>query len=302
MTVADELLPPAQTLTKSPERQTAAVFRPRRMVTSVLLIGPAAALIGLVFVLPVLGFCTLAFTGPDGALASFETLAHSGAYRRVFLNTFLLSAGVTAICLVLAMPIALVMAKARGLWLSLLLYAVLFAFWVSFLVRTFSWMLLLAHDGPINGLLVALGITKAPLTLLFNDVSVLIGMIHVLLPFAILPIYARIRGIDRYLLMASDGLGASAFTTFRLIYLPLLTPAILGAGTIVFLLALGFYVTPALLGGADALTISTLISDFVTVRLAWPMAAASSLVLLVLVIALLAVTWRLLPSDLGDAT
>jgi ABC-type spermidine/putrescine transport system permease subunit I len=124
-------------------------------------------------------------------------------------------------------------------------------------------------------------------------------LVHVLLPYAIMPLYAAMVRIDRRLLLASDGLGAGLIDTFRRVYFPLALPGLLGGATFVFLLSLGFFITPALLGGANAITLSMLIASFVTDRLAWSLAAAGSLVLLVVVLALLGLTARLLPLDKG---
>ena len=260
-----------------------------------LLVAPAALLLILWFVVPLARLSSLAFAGEEGALASFSTLFGSAAYRQVFLNTFQISFVVTVVTVVLAFPVALLLSRLRGIWFVLALYGVLFPFWVSLLVRTYSWILLLPKNGPINQALMATGLIEAPVQLLFNNTAVVIGMTHVLLPYAILPLFARMRGIDGRLLQASDGLGASLFDTFRYVYLPLLMPGLLGAGLVVFLLALGFFVTPALLGGAGALTVSTLIAGFVTDRLAWSLAAAGAIILLAAVLLLLVLFRRLLP-------
>lgn len=255
--------------------------------------------LALFFVVPLVRLFALAFSDPGGPFASFVLLAESAVYRRVLANTFLVAVAVTLITVVLAWPVAYMLSRVKGWLFAVALYGVLFPFWISVLVRTFSWMMLLERNGPINRFLTTLGVTDRPLALLFNDTGVMIGMVHVLLPYAILPLYAAMTRIDRRLLMASDGLGASLFDTFRRIYLPLSLPGLVGGATFVFLLALGFFITPALLGGANAITLSMLIASFVTDRLAWPLAAAASLVLLVLVLVLLAVAARLLPLEKG---
>ena len=273
-------------------------MRRERFDTAMLLL-PATVFLLLWFIVPLCRLLSLAFTGEAGAFDSFAILLNSDVYLRVLGNTLVLSAAVTLLTLLLAWPIAYVLTRLSGLKFLLLLYGVLFPFWISVLVRTFSWMLLLERNGPINRLLIALGVTDQPLALLFNETGVLIGMVHVLLPYAILPLYSAMNRIDRRLLMASDGLGASLIDTFRRIYLPLSLPGLLGGGTFVFLLSLGFFITPALLGGANAMTLSMLISSFVTDRLAWSLAAAGSLVLLAVVLLLMALTLRLLPLEKG---
>lgn len=271
----------------------------RRHVATACLLGPALILLALLFVVPLARLFSLAFGDPAGPFATFAALGESAVYRRVMWNTFVVAIAVTAICALLAWPVAYVLSRLSGVWFAVALYGVLFPFWISVLVRTFSWMLLLERNGPINRLVVDAGLADAPLPLLFNDIGVMIGMIHILLPYMILPLYGAMVRIDRRLLLASDGLGARLFDTFRRVYLPLCLPGLAGGATFVFLLSLGFFITPALLGGANAITLSMLIANFVTERLAWSLAAAASLVLLVAVLLLLALTARLLPVEKG---
>jgi putative spermidine/putrescine transport system permease protein len=271
----------------------------QRNLVTLLLIAPAVLLIVLWFVLPLARFLALAFAGDGGPFAALRTLLESEVYRRVFMNTFALASIVTTIALVLAFPLALALSRLRGFGFHLLLLGVLFPFWISLLVRTFSWMLLLENSGPINRFLVGVGVAEKPLSLLFTDTGVVIGMVHVLLPYAVFPLLARMRGIDDRLILASDGLGASRLSTIRLVYLPLLAPGLFASIALVFLLALGFFITPALLGGAKTLTIATLIAGFVTDRLAWSLAAAGSLILMVAVGVLLVAVRRVLP--VGEA-
>lgn len=271
----------------------------RDRLDAALLLLPATLFLTLWFIAPLCRLLSLAFTSNTGAFGNFEILLSSDVYLRVFGNTLLVSALVTVLTLILAWPVAYVLTRIKGIKFMLLLYGVLFPFWISVLVRTFSWMLLLERNGPVNRLLMGLGITDHPLALLFNETGVVIGMVHVLLPYAILPLYSAMNRIDRRLLMASDGLGAGLIDTFRRVYLPLCLPGLFGGGTFVFLLSLGFFITPALLGGANAMTLSMLISSFVTDRLAWPLAAAGSLVLLAVVLLPLALALRLLPLEKG---
>jgi putative spermidine/putrescine transport system permease protein len=259
------------------------------------LVAPAGLFLFFWFVLPLARFLGLAFTDPRGPLFSFETLLASPSYRRIFANTLGNSVVITVITVLLAWPVAYWLTRLRGPGRAVALYCVLFPLWISLLVRVFAWMLLLGRGGPINQLLVAIGLTDRPFPLLFNNFGVLVGTVHALLPFAILPLYAAMAGIDRRLLRASEGLGAGLVQTFRYVYLPLILPGIFGAASLVLLLSLGFFVTPALLGGASALSIATLISGFITERLAWSLGAAASLVLLVVALLLFVVARRTLP-------
>ncbi len=271
----------------------------RRHVETLLLLAPAVIFLFLCFVVPLARLFSLAFTDEAGPFATFAILAESDVYRRVMVNTFLVALAVALITVVLAWPVAYILTKLKGFWFAFALYGVLFPFWISVLVRTFSWMILLERNGPLNRFLVNLGITDKPLALLFNDTGVMIGMVHVLLPYAILPLYGAMLRIDQRLLMASDGLGAGLFDTFRRVYFPLCLPGLMGGATFVFLLSLGFFITPALLGGSNAITLSMLIASFINDRLAWSLAAAASLVLLVIVLALLAATAKILPFGKG---
>lgn len=280
----------------------------RDRLNTLLLLLPATVFLLVWFVLPLSRLLALAFTGDGtsgddsgqgGAFASFALLLSSNVYLRVLVNTLVLSALVTVITLALAWPVAYLLTRLKGLLFGLMLYGVLFPLWISVLVRTFSWMLLLERAGPVNRLIMALHLTDHPLALLFNQTGVIIGMVHILLPYAILPLYSAMNRIDGRLLLASDGLGAGVVDTFRRVYLPLCLPGLFGGGTFVLLLSLGFFITPALLGGADSMTLSMLISSFVTDRLAWSLAAAASLLLLVIVLMLLGLAMRLLPLEKG---
>lgn len=269
-------------------------LRARHRLGTFLLLLPMLIFLGSWFVLPIGQLLLLSFDMPGGPFASYAELLGSGVFRQVFINTLILALVVTFFCVVMACPTAYLLSRIRGIWFTLALYCVLVPFWISILVRTFSWMLLLERNGPVNALLIWAGLTDAPLPLLFNDFSVYVGMIHVLLPYAVLPIYSAMLKVDHRLLQASEGLGASGLMTFVRIYLPLILPGILAGAAFVFLLALGFYITPALLGGLQNLTAAMLIDNFVNERLVWPLAAAASFILLFIVLAILAVMSRFL--------
>jgi putative spermidine/putrescine transport system permease protein len=171
-----------------------------------------------------------------------------------------------------------------------MLFCVLLPFWISILVRSFAWLTLLRGEGPINELLQAIGLIDEPLSLVRNETGVLIGMVHVMLPYAVLTLYANMRGIDLGLIAAARSLGASRFEAFRRVFLPLTRPGLIGAGTLVFILSLGFYVTPALLGGGRVLMVAEYIAVQINDTLRWglgTMLAAS------LMIAVLGTLWAL---------
>lgn len=271
----------------------------RQNMQTLLLLAPALLVLVLVFVIPLGRLFSLAFTDPAGTWVPFHTLLASPVYRQVAFNTFMVALVVTLVCVVLAWPVAYILSRLKGVWFVIALYGVLFPFWISVLVRTFAWMLLLERNGPLNRMLAGSGLTDGPIALLFNNTGVVIGMVHVLLPYMILPLYAAMARIDSRLLQASDGLGAGLLDTFRRIYLPLCIPGLAGGAIFVFLLSLGFFITPALLGGANAITLSMLIANFVNDRLAWSLAAAASLVLLLIVLLIMSLTARMLPLEKG---
>ena len=256
------------------------------------LLAPAVVIAMLAFLVPLARLVGLSFSAKAGPFVAYGHLLGDDVYARVFANTFVIAVVVTIVALVIAFPIAFALTRLARTSRGIVFACVLLPLWISVLVRTFSWMLLLERNGPINRFIVATGLSDQPLSILFNHTAVLIGMVHVLLPYAVLPIYAALVRIDPALLRASEGLGASAATTFCRVLLPLSLTGVATAATFTFLLALGFFVTPALLGGASSLTLSMLIDGFVTDRLDWPLAAAASVVLLVAALVIVGVASR----------
>jgi putative spermidine/putrescine transport system permease protein len=276
----------------------AAPGRWHRLETAALL-APALLLVLVIFVVPLARFLSLAFTAPEGAFSAFAELGQSPVYRRIMLNTFATAGAVTLITAILGWPLAYLLSRARGVWFTVLIYGVLFPLWISILVRTYSWMLLLERNGPINRAVQAMGLSDGPLPLLFNHTGVLIGMVHVLLPYMVLPLYGAMSRIDPRLMLASDGLGAGLWQSFHRIWLPLTLPGLAGGATFVFLLSLGFYITPSLLGGQNGMMLPSLIVSFINDHLNWHMAAAGSLALLAVVAVLMLIAARFLRLDKG---
>lgn len=241
---------------------------------------------------PLYRLLVLSFSSPEGVFAAYGAILGSEVYRAVFLGTIRLALGVAVIATLLAYPTAYLLLRLRGWWLLLGIWCLMFPLWISVLVRTFSWMLLLERNGPVNRLLVGSGLTDEPARLLFNSFGVHLGMVHVLLPYVLLPIYTTMRSVDGRLLQASDSLGAGPLTTFFRVYLPLTLPGVAAGFLLVFLLGLGFYITPLLLGGPRNVTVPVLIDIFVNEQLNWPLAAAASFCLLFLIMGLLVVAGR----------
>ena len=204
--------------------------------------------------------------------------------RRVYLDylgrTFVISLSVTGICLLMGYPMAWLMAHASPRASRILFMMVLIPFWTSLLVRTAAWVILLQKEGTMNAGLMWLGITDEPLQLIFNRFGVYVAMVHVLLPFLVLPIYSVMKSIPVEHLKASASLGATPFATFRRVYLPQTLPGVAAGSLLVWVLALGFYITPALVGGPGDQMLSFLIADFAVKTANWNMAAALAVLLL----------------------
>ncbi|MBV9812103.1 MAG: ABC transporter permease, partial [Acetobacteraceae bacterium] len=211
---------------------------------------------------------------PDGSIVALP--ADQAIFRRLFVRTFAIAAGVTALTLLIAYPVAYTLATLRCGWAKLALALVLIPFWTSILVRTTAWFILLQRQGPVNAALLGLGVVDRPAQLIFTRFAVIVAMLHALLPFAVMPIYAVMRRTDRLYLRAAASLGASALARFLRVYLPLTNPGVAGAALVTFMLAVGYYVTPALVGGPTDQMVSTFIASYTNESLNFGMAAALS--------------------------
>jgi len=227
----------------------------------------------------------------DGGIA--RTPAQQAIFVDVFKRTFGVSAVVTLVCLVLAYPVAYLLATVPARLGNLLMILVLLPFWTSVLVRTTAWMVLLQREGIVNGILRRAGIISDPLQLIHNRTGVYIAMTYVLLPFMVLPLYGVMKGVSPLAVRAALSLGASPFAAFRRVYLPQTLPGITAGCLLVFILAIGYYITPALVGGADDQLISYFIAFYTNQTLNWGMAAALGLVLLAVTLILYGVYTKL---------
>ncbi len=256
----------------------------RRAVGSALALSvPAMILLLLIFAVPLLRLLALSIEG--GSLAAYEKALGSELYVQVFLGTFKIATLVTLLTLAMGYPVAYLMATSGRAWQFLGIAFVLLPFWTSILVRTYAWMVLLGRNGVINRTLVSWGVIDTPLPLLNNEAAVLIGMVHVLLPYMILPIFSAVRKVDPTLVLAAEGLGASRLQAFLRVTLPLTMNGVVAGITLVFTLSLGFFITPALLGGGRVVMIANLIEEQVRELLNWAFAGALSTILLVLTLA-----------------
>jgi spermidine/putrescine transport system permease protein len=207
-------------------------------------------------------------------------------YGAILLRTLAISGAATGLCLLLAFPLALFIARAgkrRNLYLNL----VMLPFWTSFLVRTYAWMFLLRDTGLINTVLLSLGVIREPLPLLYNDGAVLLGLVYGHLPFAVLPIYASLERLDKSLLEAAADLGARPLATLSHVVLPLAGPGLRAGAVLAFIPSLGAFLTPDLLGGGKTVMVGNLIQNQFTTARDWPFGSAVSLVVMAAVMLLL---------------
>ncbi len=218
---------------------------------------------------------------PPWTLANYQRLADP-LYLRIGLRSLGLAAAATALALVLALPAALAIARARR-YRNLLLQLVMLPFWSSFLVRTYAWVFLLRDTGLVNTALLALGVIREPLPLLYHDGAVLLGLVYGYLPFMILPLYATLERIDPALEEAAADLGAHPWTALWRVVIPLARPGIRAGSILVFIPSLGAYLTPDLLGGARTVMIGNLIQNQFTTARDWPFGSALALALMMLV-------------------
>jgi putative spermidine/putrescine transport system permease protein len=224
----------------------------------------------------------------DARGAIVKAAPDQAIFITVFVRTFWVSLVVTAACLLLGYPIAHLLASLPPRRGNVLMILVLLPFWTSVLVRTTAWLVLLQREGVVNDLAVRLGITATRIELVHNRFGVYVAMVHILLPFMVLPIYSVMRRISPQHMRAAASLGARPLLAFRKVYLPQSLPGVIGGCLLVFILALGFYVTPALVGGGSDQLISYFIALFVNEIVNWGMAAALSAILLGIVVVLLA--------------
>ncbi len=230
---------------------------------------------------------------PDGAIVAQPP--GQAIFQKLFARTFWISVSVTALTLIIAYPVAYTLVTLRGRWAKIALALVLIPFWTSILVRTTAWFILLQREGPVNAALRALGIIDQPLQMIFTRFAVDVAMVHVLLPFAILPIAAVMRRVDPVYLRAAASLGASGWRRFLSVYLPMTRSGVQAAALITFMLSVGFYVTPALVGGPDDQMVSTFIAGYTNDTLNFGMAAALATFLLVMTAVVVGVARLALP-------
>jgi len=254
----------------------------RETLRHFLMLLPAVLVLAVLFAYPLLGIVNRSVYKAGYTLDMYRQIFRVPVYLQVILATFKVSALVTMVCLALGYPLAYMLATRRPRTAQLLMIIVVLPFFTSIIVRTYAWMVLLGRNGIVNQYLMALGFTDKPLLLLYNQGGVLIGMSYVLLPYMVLTVYSVMRSIDPRLVRAAHSLGASRLQAFRRVFLPLSLPGITGGTLLVFILSLGFFITPALMGGPGDMMIAMLIEREVEITLNWSFASALAVILLAL--------------------
>lgn len=287
-------------------------LRPRRRRAApgtlgfVLMMIPAAVLVGIFFIAPIGRLVGLSVGWGSFETGAYASLFGSPLYIQVLLRTLRVSALVVLGCFALGYPIAYVLATAKPNTRQIVALLVLLPFWTSLLVRNYAWVYLLQWRGVLNELFTSWGVIAEPIPLMFNEAGVIIGMTNALLPFMVLPIYVAIKAQDSAFLEAAESLGATPSRSFFAVTFPLSLGGVYAGSLFVFATALGFFVTPALLGGGKVLMAATFIAQEVEQTLDWPLASAASIVLLIVVLAVIAVYTRVMSVErlagMGDVS
>jgi len=254
-----------------------------------LLLSPAMTSVVLLLVIPVIFIVVYSFwlrtaTGADQVgffLDNWKEVLTDRFYRDILLSTLRIAAITTVVCALLGYVPAYFIARSRTRYKAVLLLLLMLPFWISYIIRTMSWINILGVSGALNVFLQTIDVIDQPLQLLYNEPSVILGLVHFLLPFMILNVYVSVDGIDENLTDAARSLGATGWQAFREVTLPLSLPGLAAGGLLCFVLAAGTYITPLILGGPENAMFANLVFDAIITQLNWPLGSAMSLVLLV---------------------
>ena len=258
-----------------------------------LLLGIPCAYLAVFFIWPLARVVLRSVLEPRPGLGSYARVLFTGPYLHILAYTVEVGALVTLVSLIVGYPVAALTARMRGLPLRLMTALIVGSLWMSAVIRSYAWMILFQRYGVVNQMLVALGLIDAPVRILQTMTAVVIGMVHILLPFMLLPLIATMRRIDPNLLRAGRILGANPVRLFLRVYLPLSLPGVQAGTMLVFITALGFFITPSLLGGGRTIMAAMIIEQEADTFLDWPMASAISTVLLGFTLLLYLVYMRL---------
>lgn len=265
-----------------------------------ILLGPSVFWLFVFFVAPILIVFVVSF-GKRSLLGLVEYGFHidnyvrvfsDPVYLRIFWRSLWLAIVNTVLCLLLAYPFAFYIARQSPKWQTILLFLVMVPFWTNFLVRTYALMFIIRDTGLINNILIGLGVIDEPITILFTQNAVMLGLLYGYLPFAVLPLYASIEQLDFDYVQAAQDLGANTVQVFVRVILPLTMPGVVAASIIVFIPSLGAFVTPDLMGGGNTFLIGNVLQQqFLTVR-DWPFGSAMGFILMIMVLAATLIYFR----------
>jgi putative spermidine/putrescine transport system permease protein len=259
-----------------------------------LLILPALVLMLAFYAFPLAEVLWISFTEPAPGLGNYERLFTSPAVQRVWVTTLRICIITTVITLLAGYVVAYALASAPPRMQRWMFLFILLPLWISVLVRAFAWVTLLRRQGLINEALMGAGLIDEPLRLIWNEFGIAVGMVHYMIPYAVLPLYASMRDIDPRLVPAARGLGASRFQAFRSVFLPLTRPGIIAATVLVFIFSLGFYVTPAILGGGRTLMIAEYIKLQILDLIRWGLGTMMASTLLIAIVLMLWIMSRVI--------
>ena len=258
----------------------------RRTRVGLINAAPVVVYLLVLFIYPVISTLLLSFRGDDGGLTlHWYADAVSGTNLQILITTLRISAETSLLSLVIGFVLAYWVTRLRPLWAGLVMVVIVVPHFISALVRTYGWIILLGDHGLVNNALVALRVPGAPFQLLYNELGVVIGTTSVMLPYTVLLLYAVMRGVDRALPAAAASMGAGRLVTFRRVYLPLVATGLVNAGVLSFILCLGYYLTPALMGGPKQTMVASLIDEQVMRQNHWNGASALGVILLLLTFA-----------------
>ena len=263
------------------------------------LTSPALLAVFLIIFIPVGWLFSLSFFNMSGefTLENYQKMLVYKSYARVFAETFKVSILTTLLCIIIGYPLAYFLSELPRKYASIFMLAVLLPFWTSLLVRTYAWLVLLQRKGLVNNFAIEYGLWDVPIKLVHNLNGTLIGMVHIMLPFLVLPLYGAMKRIDRQTIQAAANLGATPVQSFWQVFVPLSLSGVVAGALIVFVLCLGFYVTPAVLGGGKVIMVSMQITAILEDQFNWGAASALGVVLLVTTFAVLALALRVLKLD-----
>ena len=266
-----------------------------------LLLTPALTTVALLLIIPVGFIIVYSFwlrtsTGTDSVgfyLDNWTEVLTDPFYRDILFKTLRIAFLTTVACAILGYAPAYYIATSKSRYKPLLLLLLILPFWISYIIRTMSWINILGAGGAINSVLLWTGLISEPVQLLYNEATVILGLVHYLLPFMILNVYVSVEAIDRNLVDAARSLGSTSFQAFREITLPLSLPGLAAGGLLCFVLSAGTYITPAILGGPRDAMFANLVFDAVITQLNWPLGSALSIILLIVLSVVVSIYNRL---------